>query len=59
MNRAEIAETVDIDHPRARFLLGLGRREWEAGRAVAPERLTPAYIRDKVAETPRKVVTEL
>ena len=53
LNRAAIAELVDVRYPKARYLLGLGMRAWQAGEAIAPENLAPAYIRSKVAEKPR------
>lgn len=53
LNRAAIAELVDVRYPKARYLLGLGMRAWQAGVAIAPENLAPAYIRTKVAEKPR------
>ena len=53
LNRAAISEIVDVRYPKARYLLGLGTRAWQAGEAIAPENLAPAYIRTKVAEKPR------
>ena len=35
--------------PHARDIVRLAAREFDAGRAVAPERAAPVYIRDKVA----------
>ena len=54
LNRAAISEIVDVHYPKARYLLGLGTRAWQAGEAIEPEDLAPAYIRTKVAEKPRK-----
>lgn len=38
-----------FEHPRARQLLALGRRDVELGRSIAPEALEPAYLRQRVA----------
>ncbi len=54
LNRAAIAEVVDVSYPRAVYLLSLGTRACQAGEAIEPENLTPAYIRTKVAEKPRQ-----
>jgi len=51
-NEDRIANASDILYPRARFLLPLGRRVLEAGGAVAPQDIVPAYLRSKVAEKP-------
>jgi len=53
-NRAAIAKIVDVHYPKAKYLLGLGTRAWQAGEAIEPENLAPAYIRTKVAEKPRE-----
>ncbi len=42
----------DAMHPRARFLLPLGAAAFERGEAVDPKALSPAYLRQKVAEKP-------
>ena len=47
-----IGNTSDVLHPRARFLLPLGQAVLEAGGAVAPQDIAPAYLRSKVAERP-------
>jgi tRNA threonylcarbamoyladenosine biosynthesis protein TsaB len=39
-------------YPNARFLLGLGALGLAAGASIAPAKLTPAYLRQKVAEKP-------
>ena len=54
LNRAAISKIVDVHYPKARYLLGLGMRAWQAGEAIEPENLAPAYIRTKVAEKPRE-----
>ena len=52
LNRAAISEIVDVQQPKAKYLLGLATRAWQAGEAIEPENLAPAYIRNKVAEKP-------
>ena len=54
LNDPAISEVVDVEYPRAKYLLGLGAREWRDGEAIEPEQLVPAYIRMKVAEKPRE-----
>jgi len=54
LNRAAISEIVDVQYPKARYLLALGARACQLGEAIEPENLAPAYIRTKVAEKPRK-----
>ncbi len=54
LNRSAISEIVDVQYPKARYLLGLGTRAWREGEAIEPENLAPAYIRTKVAEKPRE-----
>jgi tRNA threonylcarbamoyladenosine biosynthesis protein TsaB len=39
-------------HPRAKNLLGLGAHSFETGFSVAPAKIMPAYLRQKVAEKP-------
>lgn len=51
-NNDRISKVVEVSVPRARHLLGLGARRYKQGRAIAPEKLVPAYIRMKVAEIP-------
>lgn len=52
-NRERVAELVDRPHPRARYVLLVGAAAWNAGQAVAPDEVAPAYVRLKVAEKPR------
>jgi tRNA threonylcarbamoyladenosine biosynthesis protein TsaB len=54
LNRARILQLLDVPYPKARYLLDLGARAWQAGEAIEPENLVPAYIRMKVAEKPGK-----
>jgi len=51
-NSALIASTAKVIQPRARHLLQLGVRAKQAGCAIPPGSLVPAYIRSKVAEIP-------
>lgn len=51
-NEDRIGNTSDVLHPRARFLLPLGRAVVDSGGAVAPQDISPAYLRSKVAERP-------
>lgn len=51
-NSSLIAATADLNYPRARYLLQLGARSKQAGHAIPPGALVPAYIRSKVAEIP-------
>ena len=51
-NEALIGNVSDVLYPRARFLLPLGLAALEAGAAVAPQDLVPAYLRAKVAAKP-------
>ena len=51
-NEDRISNTSDVLYPRARFLLPLGQAVLEAGGAVAPQDIAPAYLRSKVAERP-------
>jgi tRNA threonylcarbamoyladenosine biosynthesis protein TsaB len=51
-NEDRIGNTSEVLHPRARFLLPLGQAVLEAGGAVAPQDIAPAYLRNKVAEKP-------
>lgn len=43
---------VDILYPNARFLLGLGGRDWIAGGAISPHEVVPEYVRMQVATRP-------
>lgn len=47
-----IAVTADVIYPRARYLLQLGVKSKQAGRAIPPGALVPSYIRSRVAEIP-------
>ncbi len=51
-NSSLIAATADLIYPRACYLLQLGARLKQAGHAIPPGALVPAYIRSKVAEIP-------
>jgi tRNA threonylcarbamoyladenosine biosynthesis protein TsaB len=51
-NEDRIANTSEVLHPRARFLLPLGRALVNQGGTIAPQDLVPAYLRSKVAEKP-------
>lgn len=46
------AGQVDILHPNARYLLGLGLKGWLAGDAIAPDNVVPEYVRMTVATKP-------
>lgn len=47
-----ISATAEVIYPRARYLLQLGDNAKQAGRAIPPDALVPAYIRSKVADIP-------
>ncbi len=49
LNDAFIETWSKILHPRARYLLGLGAAGLHEGKAIDPEDLVPAYLRQKVA----------
>lgn len=51
-NRERFREYVEIWHPRAAYLLGLGAEGLAAGSAVGPECVVPAYLRQQVARAP-------
>ena len=51
-NRHLISATAEVIYPRARYLLRLGDDAKQAGRAIPPGALVPAYIRSKVADIP-------
>lgn len=53
-NSAAFYSVVDLQHPRARYLLGLGARDFAAARWTTPADLMPAYLRQKVAEKPNR-----
>lgn len=52
-NRSRVARVSDSLYPRAEQLLSLGAAAFAAGNALAPEAVTPAYLRQKVAEKPQ------
>jgi tRNA threonylcarbamoyladenosine biosynthesis protein TsaB len=54
LNRHAIADAVDVQYPRAGYLLRLGARAWQRGKAIPPENLAPAYLRMKVADKPAR-----
>ena len=51
-NRDAIEVLECCRHPDARCLLRIGQRAFVAGEAVDPERVNPAYLRQKVASVP-------
>ncbi len=51
-NRDRVTRVLDILHPRARDLLGLGAAGLEAGHGIEPREVQPAYLRQKVAQKP-------
>lgn len=51
-NSGLISVTADVQYPRACFLVRLGAQAIQAGLAIPPEALVPAYLRSKVAEIP-------
>jgi tRNA threonylcarbamoyladenosine biosynthesis protein TsaB len=51
-NEQFLTGKVENLYPNARYLLGLGNRDWIAGLAVSPEAVAPEYVRMKVAEKP-------
>jgi tRNA threonylcarbamoyladenosine biosynthesis protein TsaB len=51
-NEDRIGNTSAVLYPHARFLLPLGRAVLEAGGAIEPQDIAPAYLRSKVAERP-------
>ncbi len=52
LNEQRFAGIADVRWPRARYLLGLGRRAYRAGKAIEPAALVPEYVRDRVAAPP-------
>lgn len=52
-NRDAVASVSDVLYPHARALLALGELAVAGGRVVRPEQVSPAYLRQKVAEKPR------
>lgn len=53
-NEDRIGSTSAVLHPRAKFLLPLGRVVVDGGAAIAPQDIAPAYLRSKVAERPEQ-----
>lgn len=51
-NRQAITAVSDVRYPRADALLALGEHAVANGQIVPPEHVTPAYLRQKVAEKP-------
>lgn len=51
-NQHLLGGEVAVLHPRARFLLSLGRIAVEAGATLSPQDVKPAYLRQKVAAKP-------
>jgi len=51
-NEEQIGQSSAVLHPRARFLIPLGVVAWQAGAAIQPGDLVPAYLRSKVAKKP-------
>jgi len=49
-NRERFAHVSDVRVPRATYLLQNAAAAWQAGMAIEPQFLAPAYIRMKVAE---------
>ncbi len=52
VNSEHIVAVLAIRVPRARYLLGLGAASFEAGSSVSAEEISPAYLRQKIAEIP-------
>jgi len=50
-NRGVAGHVIDLQYPRARYVLELGARRLDS--AVDPGLLRPAYLRTKVAEQPK------
>lgn len=51
-NRAAIKTISSVRYPHAAALLALGRHGVESGQLIPPEKVSPAYLRHKVAERP-------
>jgi tRNA threonylcarbamoyladenosine biosynthesis protein TsaB len=54
-NRDRVTNVVDILHPHASDLLGLATIALEKGGAIEPQDISPAYLRQKVAEKPTPI----
>ena len=55
MNEQARKGLVDMLYPNARYLLGLGRRDWHAGGAISPHEVVPEYVRMQVAAKPKSL----
>ena len=53
-NARLFTQISDVLHPAARFLLALGAADLAAGKALEPEEVMPAYLREKVAAVPAR-----
>lgn len=53
-NEALLQGVSPVLYPRARYLLGLARPDLDRGTILDPRDIDPAYLRQKVAEKPRK-----
>jgi len=49
LNEDAIARVLDVQFPRATFLLGAGRAAFRNGGMLPPDQLVPDYVRSKVA----------
>ena len=54
VNREKFMDVLDVFHPRARHLLQMGAAGLVSGKAIEPEDVMPAYLRQKVAEVPSR-----
>ena len=52
VNHTFIGTQSTVKHPRARFLLPIGRAALANGEEIRPQDLVPAYLRSKVAAVP-------
>lgn len=52
LNTDLVGELIDVDYPRARFLLGMAADAFARGISVDPGEVVPSYLRHKVAEKP-------
>ncbi len=57
LNADLVGELVDVDYPRARFLLGSGAFDLARGASLDPGDVVPAYLRQKVAEKPAEAAS--
>jgi hypothetical protein len=49
LNEDRIADVLDIQFPRASFLLGAGAAAFRSDGMLPPDQLVPDYVRSKVA----------